>query len=88
MERTKCEKNGEFTKEKLDIVVLMSQKQLFPGSKSHMPAVRPNEVGDISRSGIVCTFAGNRCDDLNSLAGTVATNLVLAKAAHSLLTSC
>jgi hypothetical protein len=44
-----------------------------------MPAVRPNEVGDISVNGIVCTFGENRCNVLNSLAGTVATNIILAK---------
>jgi hypothetical protein len=55
-------------------MVLMSQKQLVPGNKSHMPAVRSNEVEDTSRNGSVCTFADNR-----SLAGTAAKNLAKAK---------
>jgi hypothetical protein len=36
-------------------------------------------VGDTSINRIVCTFAENRCNVINSLAGTVATNFVLAK---------
>ena len=51
-------------------LVLQSQNQPIPGDNPVCPTVRSNEVGYTSRNGNVGTYVENRCNVLNSLAGT------------------